>query len=102
MIDDENKINIIKYVAKMLYFMDAVDDIDKDIKRNTYNGLKKYKNKKEYVLKHYNDLRNHLIHLRQNIERIEENSINAGVVNRILDFGIPETLVKVCFKGVDL
>ena len=31
-IEDTDKISIIKYIAKMLYFIDAVDDIDKDIK----------------------------------------------------------------------
>ena len=28
--------------------MDAVDDIDKDVKRNSYNGLKKYNSKKAF------------------------------------------------------
>ena len=81
--------------------MDAVDDIDKDIKRNTYNGLKKYNSKREYVYKHYNDLKKHLDYLREGLQKFEGNSLNAGVVNRIIDFGIPETLVKVCFKGVE-
>jgi hypothetical protein len=99
-VTEENKISIIKYIAKMLYFMDAVDDIDKDIKRNTYNGLKRYGSKNEYVLRHYSDLKTHLTLLRKEMMPFDEQSLNAGVVNRIIDFGIPETLVKICFKGV--
>ena len=99
-IEEENKISIIKYIAKMLYFMDAVDDIDKDIKRNTYNALKKYGSKKEYVMKNYRELKEHLDLLRAEIIPFEEKSLNAGVVNRVLDFGVPETLVKVCFRGI--
>ena len=80
--------------------MDAVDDIDKDIERKNYNGLKKYNSKREYVFKHYQDLKTHLNLLRGEIIPFNEQSLNAGVVNRVLDFGIPETLVKICFKGV--
>lgn len=101
-IEDNEKINIIKYIAKMLYYMDAVDDLDKDIKRNTYNGLKKYNSKKDYVLKHYKEIQKHLDCLREGLSEYKGNSLNAGVINRILEFGIPETLVKVCFKGVNI
>lgn len=102
LVDDADKVKIIQYIAKMLYFMDAVDDIDKDIKRNTYNSLKVYKCKKEYVLKHYDKLREHLKYLRNELPSCEGDSLNAKVVNRILDFGIPETLVKVCFRGIEI
>lgn len=100
-VTDENKISIIKYIAKMLYFMDAVDDIDKDVKRNSYNGLKKYNSKKEYVYKHYLQLKEHVDLLSKDVPRCEGRSFNDSVVNRILDFGIPEMLVKVCFKGIE-
>jgi hypothetical protein len=100
-VTDENKISIIKYIAKMLYFMDAVDDIDKDVKRNSYNGLKKYNSKKEYVYKHYLQLKEHVDLLSKDVSRCEGRSFNDSVVNRILDFGIPEMLVKVCFKGIE-
>lgn len=102
LIENENKISIIKYIAKMLYFMDAVDDIDKDIRRNTYNGLKKYCSKKDYVTKHYNQLKKHLDMLKSDVLVYEDETLNAKVVNRILDFGIPETMVKVCFKGIEI
>jgi hypothetical protein len=98
---DESKISTIKYVAKMLYFMDAVDDIDKDIKRNTYNALKCYNSKREYTLVHYSHLNKHLQELRADLLPLNQKSLNAGVINRVLNFGIPETLVTVCFKGID-
>ena len=101
-VTNEEKITIIKYIAKMLYFMDAVDDIDKDIKRNTYNALKKFGSKKEYICNSYNELDNHLRSLRQGLNELDNNTQNASVVNRILNFGIPETLTKICFKGVNI
>ncbi len=101
-IQDEDKVAIIQYIAKMLYFMDAVDDIDKDIRRNTYNALKKYGSKKQYTTQNYHQLKQHLDALKKDLPRCQGHSLNAGVVNRVLDFGIPETIVKIAFKGVDL
>ena len=99
-IRDEAKISVIKYVAKMLYFMDAVDDIDKDTVRNTYNALKVFGSKRDYVLHHYADLKKHAADLRSELQPIDGKSMNTGVVTRVLDFGIPEMLVKICFKGI--
>ena len=98
---NEAKISIITYVAKMLYFMDAVDDIDKDIKRNTYNALKCYNSKREYTLIHYSHLKEHLRSLKASVLPLDQKSLNVGVINRVLNFGIPETIVNVCFKGID-
>ena len=102
LIEDEGRIAIIKYIAKMLYFMDAVDDIDKDIRRNTYNALKSYGDKKSYVMRHYNDLKGHLDALKQDVPPCGGEGLTAKTVNRILDFGIPETMVKVCFRGIEI
>ena len=98
---DEAKISVITYIAKMLYFMDAVDDIDKDVKRDTYNDLKRFKSKKEYTLKNYSHLKEHLQELRAELLPLNNKSMNTAVINRIIDFGVPETLVTVCFKGID-
>lgn len=97
---DEAKISVIRYIAKMLYFMDAADDIDKDIRRGTYNALKKHGSKRDYVMRHYDELKKHVDLLRSELLTYEGKSLNAGVVYRVLDFGIPETLVKICFKGI--
>jgi hypothetical protein len=101
-ITDESKISYIRYVAKMLYFMDAVDDINKDIRRNSFNGLKKYGNKSDYVLRNYSSLKGHLENMRSDIIRYEAPTLNAATVNRIMDIGIPEMLLKVCFNDVRL
>jgi hypothetical protein len=101
-ITDERKISYIRYIAKMLYFMDAVDDINKDIRRNSFNALKQYGNKSDYVLRNYSALKNHLENMRADIIRYEAHTLNAETVNRIIDIGIPEMLLKVCFNGVCL
>ena len=84
----------------MLYFMDAVDDIDKDIKRNSFNGLKKYGSKSNYVFAKYDCLKRHLNDLRSELIPLKNNSINTLTIKRILEVGIPERLVKVCYRGV--
>ena len=101
-IADESKISYIRYIAKMLYFMDAVDDINKDIRRNSFNDLKKYGNKSDYILRNYTALKSHLENMRAEIIRYEAHTVNAATVNRIVDFGIPEMLLKVCFNDVHL
>ena len=101
-ITDERKISYIRYIAKMLYFMDAVDDINKDIRRNSFNGLKQYGNKSDYVLRNYSSLKTHLENMRADIIRYEAPTLNAATVNRIVDIGIPEMLLKVCFNDVCL
>jgi hypothetical protein len=98
-ITDESKISYIRYVAKMLYFMDAVDDIDKDIRRNSFNGLKQYGTKADYVFRNYPALKSHLEAMRADIVRHEARTLNAATVNRIIDVGIPEMLLYVCFRG---
>jgi hypothetical protein len=97
---DESKISYIKYVAKMLYFMDAVDDIDKDIKRNSFNPLKHFGSKADYVFANYKHLKNHLDDLRAELIPLESKSINALTIKRIIEVGVPERLIKVCYRGV--
>jgi hypothetical protein len=38
--------------------------------------------------------------MRADIIRYEAHTLNAETVNRIIDIGIPEMLLKVCFNGV--
>ena len=102
LITDESKISYIRYVAKMLYFMDAVDDIDKDIRRNSFNGLKKYGTKADYILRSYPALRSHLERMRAELLPYENHTLNSRTVNRIINVGIPEMLLKVAFTGVEL
>jgi hypothetical protein len=64
--------------------------------------LKKYGNKSDYVLRNYSALKNHLENMRADIIRYEAHTLNAETVNRIIDIGIPEMLLKVCFNGVCL
>ena len=66
------------------------------------HNKKKYHSKKDYVCKHYTALKEHLEALRKDLPRCAGKSLNAGVVNRILEFGVPETMVKVCFRGVQI
>ncbi len=96
---DEAKLSYLVYVAKMLYFMDALDDLDKDIKTNHYNPLKSFKSRNNLVNNNYKYLNEHLISLRKDVIMLKSNDINAVTVNRIVFLGIPEKLTKICLRN---
>lgn len=99
---DEVKLSYLRYVAKMLYFMDAVDDLDKDVKRGSFNGLRRYESRENYLLRHYADLEAHLTALRSEVIYGEPRDINTAVVDRLLAIGIPERLADITRRGYTL
>lgn len=101
-VEDRAKLSYLRYVAKMLYFMDAVDDLDKDVKRGSYNGLAAYGSKAEYLLRHYDALEEHLAVLRSEVVYERPRDINTAVVNRLLTVGIPERLADITRRGYTL
>jgi len=101
-VEDTSKLSYLRYVAKMLYFMDAVDDLDKDLKRTSYNGLAAYGSKANYLLCHYGDLESHLKALRSEVVYAKPRDINTAVVDRLLAIGIPERLSDITRRGYRL
>ena len=101
-VTDEERISYIAYIAKMLYYMDAVDDINKDNRRDSFNALRRFGTKEDYVFRNYDHMREHLAMLRSGLKRIESRGVNSGTVNRIVDFGIPEALLALCYRGVEI
>ena len=101
-ITDEAGISYICYVARMLYYMDAVDDINKDNKRNSFNALRVFGTKEDYVFRNYDHIREHLNALRAKLVRLDDGSINTKTINRIIDFGIPEKFLALCYRGVKI
>ncbi len=96
---DESKLSYLRFVAKMLYFMDAVDDLDKDLKRGSYNGLSAYGSKANYLLRHYGDLDKHLTALREEVKYTPPTDINTATVDRLLAIGMPERLAEITRTG---
>lgn len=94
-IKDIYTLRILSYVSKWLYFIDACDDLDKDIKSSSFNPLKKYESCHKlfcenyaYISKHINEIKDGL-----SIENIPD--ANRYVVNRIVFWGLPESTLKV-------
>ena len=99
-VNDEIRISYLMYVAKMIYFLDALDDLDDDIKDNHFNPLSKYESKHNIISNHFNFINDHLIELRSKIKFYNSKDLNIITVNRIILFGIPEIVTSICTRGI--
>ncbi len=93
--------NLVYHLGRFVYFSDAIDDFDKDIRRNEYNPLKllykdvssrvelinKHRDDMEFLLKSaYNEIRNNYRYCKSNILE--------GVVTNILWYGLDASISK--------
>ena len=97
-VSDAGILSQLKFVAKNLYFMDAVDDLDKDVQRNAFNPLKIYNSKKQLINEHYLALNEHISAQRKALIPPAHTSKNILTTTRIVAFGIPDAFYKIC-KG---
>lgn len=97
-VTDEGVLSQLKFVAKNLYFMDAVDDLDKDIQKGKYNPLKQYGSKKNLIYSNYNHLSEHIQAQRAQLKIPSVKSKNVLTATRVVLFGIPEAFYRIC-KG---
>ena len=95
-VTDEGILSQLRFVAKNLYFMDAVDDLDKDVKRDAYNPLKEFGSKKELIYQHYGELRAHIQKQRAELVGPASKSKNILTATRVVCFGIPEAFYRIC------
>ncbi len=95
-VTDEGILSQLKFVAKNLYFMDAVDDLDKDVKNNAYNPLKAYQSKKNLIECNYDALRAHIKAQRDELIPPTTRSMNVLTATRVVCFGIPEAFFRIC------
>ncbi len=96
--------NLFYAIGKWIYLIDALDDYDKDIKKNNYNALfSEYgaKNYEELILQHKNDLvfifNGIFMQIIENYNSIPK-KYNTDLVVNILTRGIPETTRKILEK----
>ena len=98
-LEDQSLINELSYVAKWLYFIDAADDLDKDIKSNSFNPLKgQFKSCDELFNKNYKWFEQHIDKLRNGIKPVLSEDINRKTVTRIVFCGISESTAKVMLR----
>ena len=99
-VNDEVRLSYLIYVAKMIYFLDALDDLDKDIKDNHFNPLSEYESKHNIISNHFNYIDNHLKELKSKIVFSDSKDLNFITINRIILFGIPEIVTSICVRGI--
>lgn len=97
-IKDEQIINQLSYVAKWLYFIDACDDLDKDVKTKSFNPLREFKSKHDLFNNHYSFISQHLDEIRGNCIPIKNDDLNKKITNRVIFFGLPESMTKVMME----
>lgn len=97
-LEDAKKIEYLRVATKWLYFIDAVDDLDDDIKEGTFNPLKKFGSFYELKNRNYCYISEHIRKMYQTIQREEETELGAAVLSRVLFSGIPSSTVSVLTK----
>jgi len=101
-IDDEARLSYLRYVAKMLYYMDALDDLDRDIRQKSYHGLSDYQSKEKYILQSYTAFGEHVRALRNELMYVKPTDLNTLTVDRLIYVSIPERLSEIAQKGIRL
>lgn len=96
-LSDPAKITALDFAARWLYFIDAVDDLDDNRKKNTFNPF--YGCGSFYELKNqqYMDLSAHFQQLYQNVSKLA-GADNAQVLNYILFNKVPTETIHVLLK----
>lgn len=99
LVTDERKISYARYVGKIIYLLDAIDDIDKDMKSGSFNPFKEYGSKENLIVNNREFVENHFKELLDDVIYIEGDDINTLTYNRIIFDGINESKFEV-MKGV--
>lgn len=92
---DQERIAYLNTAARWLYFIDAVDDIDENLKEGTFNPFAEYGSFRELKNHHYIWLTEHVRWLYASTPRQTPTGMNGLITNRILFRGIPDATVRV-------
>ena len=83
--------------TKWIYFVDAVDDLDKDIREGTFNPLKHFESFENLAKTNYKFISNHF-HSLFSKSIILEGGKNAAILNRLMHVRLTECLINVVTK----
>jgi hypothetical protein len=97
-IHEEGTLSHLVFVAKNLYFLDAVDDLDKDVKSGAYNPLKEFESKSKLATENYIELSEMVREAKLKLKPLQDQGLNAKTVSRIVHFGMSEQLFNI-LKG---
>lgn len=99
-LEDENRIKTLSYLAKWLYFIDALDDLDDDIKDDTFNYLKEWANSfSDLKYYHYDKVLDHINYLNKFKEDIVfDDDLNTLILKRMVNYTVSDTNFNVLTK----
>ncbi len=97
-VTDEATLSYISFVAKHLYFLDAVDDLDDDVKTSAFNSLKRFESKNRLANENYLELSEMVRNSLKHVKPLADKGLNAETVSRIITYGMSEKLF-VILKG---
>ena len=91
---DETRIRMLRGATQWLYFADAVDDLDENIRKKTFNPLKQYQSFQKLRNENYFFVSEHFSKLYAHRQRLH-GGVNADIINRVLYYGMPEEMVRI-------
>lgn len=97
---DVNRIKALSYLAKWLYFIDALDDLDDDIEDDTFNYLKEWSNSfKDLKYNNYDKILDHISYLNKFKEDIVyDDDLNSMILKRMINYSVSDTNFNVLTK----
>lgn len=94
-IEDSTRVNTLSAASRWLYYIDAVDDLDKDIKDGGFNPLGSYGSFANLKNNHYTEVFEHLKEIFADCGIKDSHETNDVIINRLLFYSIPETTSKI-------
>ena len=95
---DPQRLSCLQTASRWLYFIDAVDDVDENLKEGSFNPFASYGSFAKLKNHHYRFLTDHMRGLYADVPRQPPTGMNRLIVNRILFRGIPDATVQVLTK----
>jgi hypothetical protein len=96
-VSDVAKIDALELGTRWIYFIDAVDDIDKNISEGVFNPLSQYGSFENLKNNHYIFLAEHFSNLYRNHPYVDGNK-SAEIINRLINYRLLESTVNVLTK----
>ena len=98
LIKDNRIKNTVSAISKWLYFIDALDDLNEDVKKERFNPFYEYKTIENLKSSNYTFLMNHIQELFNGVSPCKPDSKIEMVINRIVFNGIPEATVDILMR----
>lgn len=87
-------VEALRMISKWIYLIDAIDDLDEDIKQEKFNPLKQYKSLENLRNTGYKKLGEHYKKLYKKVKPLE-GKIKAPIVNHIIYGAVPNKTIKI-------